>query len=87
LVAALTGSTPYHLGALIARRLASKGPIFGEIVASRIIAYLGLHVDPSDEKLTPIKLDIASMKSVRGIFVLSRSYCSFNSPFIPSCLE
>ncbi|KAK1610330.1 hypothetical protein QYE76_034003 [Lolium multiflorum] len=62
LVAALTGSTPYHLGALIARRLASKGPIYGGIVASRIVAYLGLSVDPSDEKLIPIKLDIAAMK-------------------------
>ncbi|KAK1603528.1 hypothetical protein QYE76_000099 [Lolium multiflorum] len=63
LVAALTGSTPYHLGALIARRLASKGPIYGEIIASRIVAYLDLSVDPSDEKLAPIKLDIAAMKS------------------------
>ncbi|KAK1625845.1 hypothetical protein QYE76_000160 [Lolium multiflorum] len=62
LVAALTGSTPYHLGALIARRLASKGPIYGGIVASRIVAYLGFSIDPSDEKLTPIKLDIAAMK-------------------------
>ncbi|KAK1613600.1 hypothetical protein QYE76_019117 [Lolium multiflorum] len=63
LVAALTGSTPYHLGVLIARRLASKGPIYGGIVASHIVVYLGLPVDPSDEKLTPIKLDIAAMKS------------------------
>ena len=62
LVAALTGSTPYHLGALIARRLASKGPIYGGIVASRIVECLGLPVDPSDEKLIPIKLDIAAMK-------------------------
>ncbi|KAK1668015.1 hypothetical protein QYE76_056174 [Lolium multiflorum] len=62
LVAALTGSTPYHLGALIARRLSNKGPIYGGIVASRIVAYLGLSVDPSDEKLIPIKLDIAAMK-------------------------
>ncbi|KAK1602819.1 hypothetical protein QYE76_017807 [Lolium multiflorum] len=69
LVAALTGSTPYHLGALIARRFASKGPIYGGIVASRIVAYLGLSVDPSDEKLAPIKLDIAAMK---GRFVQCR---------------
>ncbi|KAK1649327.1 hypothetical protein QYE76_067132 [Lolium multiflorum] len=62
LVAALSGSTPYHLGALIARRLSNKGPIYGGIVASRIVAYLGLSVDPSDEKLIPIKLDIAAMK-------------------------
>ncbi|KAK1680739.1 hypothetical protein QYE76_041587 [Lolium multiflorum] len=63
LVAALTGSTPYHLGALIARRLSSKGPIYGGIVASRIVAHLGLSIDPSDEILTPVKLDIAAMKS------------------------
>ncbi|KAK1607800.1 hypothetical protein QYE76_031473 [Lolium multiflorum] len=62
LVAALTGSTPYHLGALIARRLSNKGPIYGGIVASRIVAHLGLSIDPSDEKLTPVKLDIAAMK-------------------------
>ncbi|KAK1601186.1 hypothetical protein QYE76_008356, partial [Lolium multiflorum] len=63
LVAALTGSTPYHLGALIARRLASKGPIYGGIISSCIVTYLELSVDPSDEKLAPIKLDIAAMKS------------------------
>ncbi|KAK1691803.1 hypothetical protein QYE76_008500 [Lolium multiflorum] len=63
LVAALTGETPYHLGALVARRLSNKGPIFGEIVASRILAYLDLPLDPTDVKLTPIRLDIAAMKS------------------------
>ncbi|KAK1618691.1 hypothetical protein QYE76_024208 [Lolium multiflorum] len=63
LVAALTGSTPYHLGALIARRLSSRGPIYGGIIASRIMAYLDLPLDPTDEKLTPIRLDIAAMKS------------------------
>ncbi|KAK1613085.1 hypothetical protein QYE76_036758 [Lolium multiflorum] len=63
LVAALTGSTPYHLGALIARRLSSKGPIYGGIIASRIIARLGLSIDPNDEILTPVRLDIAAMKS------------------------
>ncbi|KAK1699063.1 hypothetical protein QYE76_015760 [Lolium multiflorum] len=63
LVAALTGNTPYHLGALVARRLSNKGPIFGGIVASRIMAHLDLPLDPTDEKLTPIRLDIAAMKS------------------------
>ncbi|KAK1643669.1 hypothetical protein QYE76_061474 [Lolium multiflorum] len=63
LVAALTGETPYHLGALVARRLSNKGPIFGEIVASRILAYLDLPLDPTDVKLTPIRLDIAATKS------------------------
>ncbi|KAK1664889.1 hypothetical protein QYE76_053048 [Lolium multiflorum] len=63
LIAALTGETPYHLGALVARRLSNKGPIFGGIIASRILAYLDLPLDPTDVKLTPIRLDIAAMKS------------------------
>ncbi|KAK1619662.1 hypothetical protein QYE76_025179 [Lolium multiflorum] len=63
LIAALTGETPYHLGALIARRLSNRGPIFGETIASRILAYLELPLDPTDVKLTPIRLDIAAMKN------------------------
>ncbi|KAK1605992.1 hypothetical protein QYE76_029665 [Lolium multiflorum] len=63
LIAALTRETPYHLGALVARRLSNKGPIFGGIIASRILAYLDLPLDPTDVKLTPIRLDIAAMKS------------------------
>ncbi|KAK1603064.1 hypothetical protein QYE76_037299 [Lolium multiflorum] len=63
LIAALTGETPYHLGALIARRLSSKGPIFGGIIASRILAHLEFPLDPTDVPLTPIRLDIAAMKS------------------------
>ncbi|KAK1605032.1 hypothetical protein QYE76_028705 [Lolium multiflorum] len=62
-VAALTGKTPYHLGALVALRLSTRGAIFGGIVASRILAYLDLPLDPTDVKLTPIRLDIAAMKS------------------------
>ncbi|KAK1631918.1 hypothetical protein QYE76_006233 [Lolium multiflorum] len=63
LIAALTGDTPYHLGALVARRLSNKGPIFGGIIASRILAYLELPLDPTDVKITPVRLDIAAMKS------------------------
>ena len=62
LAAALNGNTSYNLVALIARRLANKGPIYGGIIASRVVAYLGLSVDPSDEKLIPVKLDVAAMK-------------------------
>ena len=62
LAAALNGNTAYNLGALIARRLAASGPIYGGIVASRVIAYLGLSVSPNDEKLTPFRLDISAMK-------------------------
>ncbi|KAK1607099.1 hypothetical protein QYE76_030772 [Lolium multiflorum] len=63
LIAALTGDTPYHLGALVARRLSNKGPIFGGIIASRVLAYLELPLDPNDVKITPMRLDIAAMKS------------------------
>ncbi|KAK1618631.1 hypothetical protein QYE76_024148 [Lolium multiflorum] len=63
LIAALTGETPYHLGSLIARRLSNKGPIFGGIIASRILAHLELPLDSTDVPLTPMRLDIAAMKS------------------------
>ncbi|KAK1626680.1 hypothetical protein QYE76_000995 [Lolium multiflorum] len=63
LIAALTGETPYHLGSLIARRLSNKGPIFGETIASRILAHLELPLDSNDVPLTPIRLDIAAMKN------------------------
>ncbi|KAK1616711.1 hypothetical protein QYE76_022228 [Lolium multiflorum] len=46
LIAALTGETPYHLGSVIARRLSNKGPIYGGIIASRILARLELPLDP-----------------------------------------
>jgi len=62
LAAALNGNTSYNLGALIARRLAARGPIYGGIIASRIIADLGLSVDPNDELLAPQRLDLAAMK-------------------------
>ncbi|KAK1680104.1 hypothetical protein QYE76_040952 [Lolium multiflorum] len=61
--AALTGQTPYHLGSLIARRLSSRGPIFGGTIALRILTHLRLPLDPNDVPLTPRRLDIAAMKS------------------------
>ncbi|KAK1643895.1 hypothetical protein QYE76_061700 [Lolium multiflorum] len=63
LIAALTGETPYHLGALVARRLSNKGPIYGGIIASRILARLDLPLDPTDVEIPPVRLDIAAMKS------------------------
>ncbi|KAK1610707.1 hypothetical protein QYE76_034380 [Lolium multiflorum] len=73
LIAALTGETPYHLGALIARRLSNRGPIFGGIIASHILAHLELPLDPTDVPLTPIRLDIAAMKSHQFVTVDSSS--------------
>ncbi|KAK1682521.1 hypothetical protein QYE76_043369 [Lolium multiflorum] len=61
--AALTGQTLYHLGSLIARRLSSRGPIFGGTIALRILTHLRLPLDTNDMPLTPRRLDIAAMKS------------------------
>ncbi|KAK1631438.1 hypothetical protein QYE76_005753 [Lolium multiflorum] len=60
---ALTGRTSYHLGSLIARRLSTKGPIFGGTIALRILTHLELPIDPNDVPLTPRRLDIIAMKS------------------------
>ncbi|KAK1601769.1 hypothetical protein QYE76_016943 [Lolium multiflorum] len=60
---ALTGETPYHLGSLIARRLSSRGPIFGGTIALRILTHLDIPLDSNDVPLTPRRLDIAAMKS------------------------
>jgi len=69
---ALKNDKTYNLGALIARRLAAKGPIFGGIIAARVLADLGLSVDPSDELLIPERLDLAAMKL--HDFVTTNSY-------------
>ncbi|KAK1664630.1 hypothetical protein QYE76_052789 [Lolium multiflorum] len=61
--AALTGQTSYHLGSLIARRLSSRGPIFGGTIALRILTHLRLPLDSNDVPLTPRRLDITAMKS------------------------
>src|SRR3954471_21543029 len=53
LVAALNNETRYNLGSLIARRLAAKGPIYGGIIAARVVSALDLSVDPNDTVLAP----------------------------------
>ncbi|KAK1686175.1 hypothetical protein QYE76_047023 [Lolium multiflorum] len=60
---ALTGQTSYHLGALIARRLSTRGPIFGGTIALRVLTFLNLPIDPNDVPLAPRRLDITAMKS------------------------
>ena len=72
LATALNDSSTYNLGALIVRRLAARGPIYGGIVAACIIAFLGIPVDPSDELLPPYRLDLIAMKEHK--FVTTRSY-------------
>ena len=62
LAAALNGRTPYNLGALIARRLATKGPIYGGIIVARVIYYLELSPSTNDVFLPPQRLDLNAMK-------------------------
>jgi hypothetical protein len=62
LATTLDVSRKYNLGALIARRLAARGPIYGGIIAARIVAALGLSVAPNDTLLVPQRLDLAAMK-------------------------
>jgi hypothetical protein len=52
----------YNLGAIIARCLAARGPIYGGIIAARIVDALGLSVAPYDTLLVPQRLDLAAMK-------------------------
>jgi hypothetical protein len=53
LATALDVSTTYNLGALIARRLAARGPIYGGIITARVVAALGLSIAPNDILLVP----------------------------------
>jgi hypothetical protein len=53
LATALDISRKYNLGALIARRLAARGPIFGGIIVARIVDALGLSIAPYDTSLAP----------------------------------
>jgi hypothetical protein len=62
LATALDVSRKYNLGALIARRLAARGPIYGGIIAARVVADLGLSIAPNDVLLAPQRLDLAAMK-------------------------
>jgi hypothetical protein len=52
LATALDVSKKENLGALIARHLAARGPIYGGIIAVRIVATLGLSIAPYDTLLT-----------------------------------
>jgi hypothetical protein len=62
LATALDISKKYNLGALIARRLATRGPIYGGIILAHIFATLGLSIVPYDTLLAPQRLDLAAMK-------------------------
>jgi hypothetical protein len=53
LATVLDVSQKYNLGALIARRLAARGPIYGGIIAACIVAALGLSIAPNDILLVP----------------------------------
>jgi hypothetical protein len=62
LATALDVSKRYNLDALIAHRLAARGPICGGIIAARIVVALGLFIDPNDTLLVPQRLDLTAMK-------------------------
>jgi hypothetical protein len=53
LATALDVSRKYNLGAIIGRRLAARGPIYGGIIAARIVDALELPIAPHDILLTP----------------------------------
>jgi hypothetical protein len=72
LATALDVSKKYNLGALVARRLAARGPIYGGIIAARIVDALGLSIAPYDTLLAPQRLDLAAMKLHH--FVTANSY-------------
>jgi hypothetical protein len=63
LATALNNNHEYNLGALVARRLAAKGPIFAGTIATRVATALSLPIHPQDEKLTQHRLDLAAMKA------------------------
>src|SRR4051794_1363416 len=69
--AALNKNTKYNLGAIVARRLAAKGPIYGGTIVSRILAHFNLHSRHNDAPLAPQRLDLAALK--RHNFVTSNS--------------
>jgi hypothetical protein len=62
LATVLDVSKRYNLGALIAHRIAARGPIYGGIIAARIVAALGLSIAPNDTLLVPQRLDLGAMK-------------------------
>jgi hypothetical protein len=62
LATALDVSKKYNLDALIACRLAAKGPIYGGIAVARIVTALGLSIAPHDILLAPQRLDLAAIK-------------------------
>ena len=53
---------PNNLGAIIARRLATKGPIYGGIIATCVISYLELSPSPNDVLMPSQRLDLNAMK-------------------------
>jgi hypothetical protein len=55
-------SRKYNLSAIIAHRLATRGPIYGGIIAACIVAELGLSIAPNDVLLAPQRLDLAALK-------------------------
>ncbi|KAK1609809.1 hypothetical protein QYE76_033482 [Lolium multiflorum] len=73
LIAALTGRHLIIL-VIIARRLSNKGPIYGGIIASRILARLDLPLDPTDVEIPPNVISVG----MRGKFSCPKQFIGGN---------
>src|SRR3954470_11855469 len=65
MVNALSGKHEYHVGTLIARRLAAngnKGDLFGGVYTTLILEYLGRTPHPDDVSFPFVSFDLAAMK-------------------------
>ena len=71
---ALTGNHEYHVGTLIAKRLAAssnKGDLFGGVYATLLLQFLHGEPRPNDTVFPFVSLDLAAMK--RHFFVTKAS--------------
>src|SRR3954471_968133 len=74
MVNALSGKDEYHVGSLIAKRLATnsnKGDLFGGVYATRLLQFLQMEPRPDDTAFPFVSLDLAAMK--RHFFVTKGS--------------
>src|SRR3954467_10468830 len=74
MVNALSGNHEYHVGLLIAKRLATnsnKGDLFGGVYATLLLQFLQGEPRPDDTVFPFVSLDLAAMK--RHFFVTQAS--------------
>ena len=71
---ALLGEHEYHVGTMIARRLAAngnKGDLFGGIYATLLLQFLNGTPYPNDVPFTFISFDLAAMKRHKFVTLTS----------------